>query len=121
MRWFKPNLKSIHALFSGHSRQDADTTLLDLGIEDIREAMLALLEEVDQGRVTPVERRIRYAVDVLALWYLRGELMAVLAGRWGETGARDRLDPVSDMFRAMLPQGLRSRPSPLSSGRGGQE
>jgi len=118
MRWFKPNLKSIHALFGGHSARDADTTVLDLGIEDIREAMLALLEEVENGRVTPVERRIRYAVDVLGLWYLRGDLMAVLASHYGETGARDRLDPVSDMFRAMLPQGLRSRPSPLGHSKG---
>jgi len=118
MRWFKPNLKSIHALFGGHAGRDADTTVLDLGIEDIREAMLALLEEVEDGRVTPVERRIRYAVDVLGLWYLRGDLMAVLASQYGETGARDRLDPVSDMFRAMLPQGLRSRPSPLGHSKG---
>ncbi len=51
---------------------------------------------------------------MLALWYLRGDVMALLAGRFGETGARERLEPVTDMFRAMLPQGLRSRPSPLN-------
>ena len=113
MRWFKPNLKSIHALFGGHPAPEDETTLLDLGIEDIRAAMLALIEGMDDRQVLLVERRIRYAVDVLALWYLRGDLMAVLASRYGEAGARERLDPVSDMFRAMLPQGLRSRPSPL--------
>ncbi len=113
MRWFKPNLKSIHALFGGHPAPEDESTLLELGIDDIRIAMLALLEDMDDRQVMIVERRIRYAIDVLALWYLRGDLMAVLAARHGEAGARERLDPVSDMFRAMLPQGLRSRPSPL--------
>lgn len=115
MRWFKPNLKSIHALFGFGHPAVSDTTVLDLGIEDIRSAMLALVEEAGVGEHPHVERRIRYAIDVLALWYLRGDLMAVLAGRYGEAGARERLDPVSDMFRAMLPQGLRSRPSPLGA------
>jgi hypothetical protein len=118
MRWFKPNLKSIHALFGFGHPPVQDSTVLDLGIEDIREAMLALIEEVDPSRQhANVERRIRYAIDVLALWYLRGDLMALLATRYGEAGARERLDPVSDMFQAMLPQGLRSRPSPLSGGK----
>ncbi|HWI83170.1 hypothetical protein [Ramlibacter sp.] len=117
MRWFKPNLKSIHALFSGHPPSSEAETVLELGIEDIRDAMLALLEDLDQHETAHLQRRIRYALDVLGLWYLRGDLMALLAGRYGETGARDRIDPVSDMFRAMLPQGLRSRPSPLSCAR----
>lgn len=117
MRWFKPHLKSIHALFSGHASPENESTLLDLGIEDIRHAMLALIEELDGPHAAVVERRVRYAADVLALWYLRGDLMALLASRYGEAGARDRLDPVSDMFRAMLPQGLRSRPSPLGGHR----
>ena len=116
MRWFKPNLKSIHALFGlGHPPADAQTTVLDIGIEDIRSVMLTLLGEVEEQKFVYVERRIRYAIDVLALWYLRGDLMAVLASRYGEAEARERLQPVSEMFRAMLPDGLRSRPSPLDS------
>jgi hypothetical protein len=118
MRWFKPNLKSIHALFGFGHPPAQESTVLDLGIEDIREAMLALIDEVDPSRQhAHVERRIRYAIDVLALWYLRGDLMALLASRYGEAGAREMLEPVSDMFQAMLPQGLRSRPSPLSGGK----
>lgn len=115
MRWFKPNLKSIHALF-GFGHPPVQDTQLDLDIEDIRQAMLALIGEVET-KMPHVERRIRYAIDVLALWYLRGDVMALLAGRFGEAGARERLEPVTDMFRAMLPQGLRSRPSPLSDPR----
>lgn len=117
MRWFKPNLKSIHALFGFGHPPVPETTVMDIGIEDIRAAMLALIEEVDTKDHPNVERRIRYAIDVLALWYLRGDLMALLASRYGEAGARERLEPVSDMFRAMLPQGLRSRPSPLGNGK----
>lgn len=118
MRWFKPNLKSIHALFGFTHAPAEESTMFDLGIEDIREAMLALIDEVGPSRHRDqVDRRIRYAVDVLALWYLRGDVMGVLASRYGEGSARERLDPVSDMFRALLPQGLRSRPSPLTAGK----
>jgi hypothetical protein len=62
-----------------------------------------------------VRRRIRYAIDVQALWFLRGDLMAVLASKFGEAEAREKLVPVSAMFQDGLPQGLRSRPSPLSA------
>ena len=113
MRWFKPNLKSIHALFGFGHPPTPDTTVLEFGIEDIRAAMLALIEDADAKEHPHVERRIRYAIDVLALWYLRGDLMALLASRYGEAGARERLEPISEMFGALLPQGLRSRPSPL--------
>ena len=41
--------------------------------------------------------------------------MAVLAGQYGEVAARAKLSSINDMFENLLPQGLRSRPSPLSS------
>lgn len=113
MRWFKPNLKSIHALFGGHPHPEDETTLLDLGIDDIRVAMLALIEGMDDRQVVLVERRIRYAVDVLALWYLRGDLMAALATTLGEAGARQQVQRITQMFQGMLPGSLNSRPSPL--------
>jgi len=54
---------------------------------------------------------------VQALWYLRGDLMSVLAGRHGEAAARAKLTAINEMFEQLLPEGLRSRPSPLSSPR----
>jgi hypothetical protein len=116
MRWFKPNLRSsIYALFSAHAPSPPTETETTIDIEDIREAMLALIIGVGDNRLVHVTRRVRYASDVQALWFLRGDLMAILASTYGESLARAKLEVVSDMFHDMLPQGLRSRPSPLSS------
>ena len=119
MRWFKPNLRnSLHAIFSaglGSSRlteQDDDEDTL-VSIEDIRTRMTEMLSSVDDERSTIVRRRIRYADSVESLWFLRGELMAVLSRSKGEARALEMIASVSDMFDDLLPEGLRSRPSPL--------
>jgi hypothetical protein len=62
-------------------------------------------------------RRVRYAADPQALWFMRSELMGLLARKEGEMAARVKLELISDMFRELLPSGLRSRPSPLLSAR----
>lgn len=113
MRWLKPNLRnSINAILGlGHSVPP--DTQQAYSIEDVRESMLALVE--DDADKPHVKRRIRYAIDVQALWYLRGDLMAVLAGRYGEAAAREKLSSINEMFENLLPTGLRSRPSPLNS------
>ena len=114
MRWFKPNLRSsIYALFSSGLSSAGPNSVLDVGIEDIRGAMLALMGEVEDKKFLHVVRRIRYATEVLSLWYLRGDLMAALASRHGEALARERLKPITQMFQEIVPQGLKSRPSPL--------
>ena len=114
MRWLKPHLRnSIHALLTRVHSQPPEDAGPEHSIEDIRDSMLALVD--DDADRPHVKRRIRYAIDVQALWYLRGDVMAVLAGRYGEAAARAKLSPINDMFENLLPEGLRSRPSPLSS------
>jgi hypothetical protein len=117
MRWFKPNLRSsVSAMFSsGHPSQPSESAPEDVGIEDIRTSMLALIGEDEDRKFLHVGRRIRYASEVMGLWYLRGDLMALLASRHGEVQARADLKTITDMFEDMLPRGLRSRPSPLAS------
>jgi hypothetical protein len=117
MRWFKPNLRSsVSAMFSsGHPSQPAESALEDVGIEDIRTSMLALIGEIEEQKFLHVGRRIRYASEVMALWYLRGDLMALLASRHGEVRARENLKEITGRFADMLPKGLRSRPSPLAA------
>jgi hypothetical protein len=117
MRWFKPNLRSsVSAMFSsGHPSAPAESALEDVGIEEIRTSMLALIGEVEDQKFLHVRRRIRYASEVMALWYLRGDLMALLASRHGEAQARENLTAITEMFDDMLPRGLKSRPSPLAS------
>lgn len=116
MRWFKPNLRSsLHAIFSSGFPAPAPTAAMQYGIDDIREAMLALMTTALDEQYPHVVRRIRYATDIQALWFLRGDLMRALAGSCGEAAAREKVDAVSEMFEDQLPEGLRSRPSPLSA------
>ena len=116
MRWFKPNLRSsLHAIFSAGYPETAPTAAMEYSIEDIRQAMLGMMTDLQDAKFPQLVRRIRYASDVQALWFLRGDLMAVLAGSHGEAAAREKIDLVSGMFEDLLPDGLRSRPSPLSA------
>lgn len=116
MRWFKPNLRgSIHAIFSLGQPRAVSESVLEISVEDIRISMLEAIDDVDDTQFRHVKRRIRYAIDVMALWYLRGDLMAALASKHGEAEARDRVAVISDMFEDVLPEGLRSRPSPLGT------
>lgn len=116
MRWFKPNIRSsFYALLARVHPPEPQTTVLQYSVEGIRESMLALVGEASENTHPHIARRIRYAVDVHALWYLRGDVMAVLASRHGESEALERLDQLTEMFEEFLPEGLRSRPSPLNS------
>ena len=116
MRWFKPNLRSsLHAIFSSSLPEEQATARELADIEDIRDLMLVQLDGSEGPAAQTVTRRIRYAADVQALWFLRGDLMGVLASRHGEAAAREKIDEVSELFEDLLPEGLRSRPSPLSS------
>ena len=117
MRWFKPNLRgSIYAIFSSSHPPPSTTGLAEISMEEIRDAMLGLLVGLPEDRFAHVTRRIRYAVDVQALWFLRGDLMAALASMHGEATALEEIEAVSQMFEELLPQGMRSRPSPLAAG-----
>jgi hypothetical protein len=111
MSWITPSLRnSLYGLL-GHSQPSE--SLLDNRLEDIREQMLELIDGDDGPRHPHVIRRIRYATDLQALWYLRGDLMSVLAGMHGEAQARRQVRGITDMFRGLLPGSLTSRPSPL--------
>ncbi len=117
MRWFKPNLRSsIYGIFSaGAARGDTGISIDVIDIEVVRKEMLALLDDTHGERVASVRRRITYAGEIQGLWFLRGELVAVLANTHGESVARARVAQVSGLFDGLVPEGLRSRPSPLRS------
>ena len=114
MRWFKPNMRSsFYALLARIHPPEPESTVLEYSVEGIRESMLELVGDAPETLYRHIGRRIRYAVDVHALWYLRGDLMALLAGRHGEAVAREKIEMLTEMFEDFLPQGLKSRPSPL--------
>jgi hypothetical protein len=112
MRWLKPNLRSSIYGLLGNPVAPSES-ILEAGMEDIRESMLALLGDAGFKQFPQVTRRIRYASDIQALWYLRGDLMAAVAAIHGELAARQRIASVTSMFQGLLPNSLNSRPSPL--------
>jgi hypothetical protein len=111
MGWFKEVRNSVYGLL-GNPVAPSDS-ILENGMEDIREAMLALLGPAGTKQFANVTRRIRYANDVQGLWYLRGDLMAALATTMGEAAAREHVLKITRMFQGLLPGSLNSRPSPL--------
>jgi hypothetical protein len=113
MRWLKPTLRSVYGMLG--NAPPLSESLLDVGTEDVRESMLSSLGPGGLRHFPQVTRRIRYANDIHALWYLRGDLMAALANMHGEAAAREKIASISAQFRGLLPGGLESRPSPLVS------
>ena len=114
MRWFKHNLRSSIYGLLGNPVSPSESTL-EISSEEIRDSMLSVLGEAGQKSYPHVTRRIRFASDIHALWYLRGDLMAALAALHSESVAREKVSSISHMFQGLLPSGLNSRPSPLVS------
>ena len=110
MRSWKPTIQSLYCLLGGAQRS---SQALDDAIGDIQEAMLKALGQDGAKRFPMVARRIHYANELQALWYLRGDLMAALADLHSETHARDTIHAISGQFEGLLPKGLSTRPSLL--------
>lgn len=81
--------------------------------ERFRGLMLGLAESVPGEKAARLALRIRCAATLQSLWFMRSDMMALLAPAVGEAEARRRLDAISAPVRETLPSGLRSRPSPL--------
>ena len=65
--------------------------------------MLVVLGEAGPKQFPQITRRIRYASDIQALWYLRGDLMAALAAMHGELAAREKVASITRSSRACCP------------------
>lgn len=115
MRWTKPNIRNgMHSLLG----RSGPAVALDRNarIATLREAMLACLEsaELSDGRqCVQVLTRIRYSSDVEDLWYLRGDIVALLSATHGELAARESVDGFTSLFDGLLPRSLTTRPARL--------
>lgn len=105
MRWFPTSLTGTPL------GRAAATTLPRQGerTESIRAALIDTLADSASQRAHSLRLRIRYAGDPQLLWYLRPEVMSVLATQHGEAHARVVLSRISPLFRDVLPDGLASR------------
>lgn len=83
-------------------------------IEAIRQAMLDTLADIPpHHQLAKVHSRVRFAPDIQALWYLRGDLMTLLAEARGEAHATEHLARITVQFRGLLPAAQQSRPNRL--------
>jgi hypothetical protein len=77
-------------------------------LEDIRHAMLASLSDIPAGTLG-LEKTwgaIARAGAAQSLWYLRSDLLALLADHQGEVDARKELDTITRKFRGLVPESL---------------
>lgn len=75
-------------------------------MEAIRQAMLGCLVSLPKGAVQAIVVRIRHASDPDSLWYLRSDLLHVLASEKGEMVARDYVNTITPLFEGLLPASL---------------
>ncbi len=87
-----------------------DSTILDIDgrVEYIRDAMLEVLApHVNcDAPMPPVWFGITRAYDIQTLWYLRSDLLSVLAMLSGENNAHRTLSSITEMFRGTVPDAL---------------
>jgi hypothetical protein len=78
-------------------------------VEKIRSLMLDYLDPSPNSAHQRLIRRLRFASDVQALWYLRGDLMAVLSELSNERQARDQIQQITLMFEGLVPESMLGR------------
>ena len=73
--------------------------------ELIRARMMECMADyLDRGCTQrPVWRKVMYAPDIQALWYLRSEVMHLLCDHCGETLAAIKLRAITELFRGHIP------------------
>jgi len=111
MRWFQSAVYGLSELLGTKPCQA--TGQVPPGTEDVRDAMIHLLDGARTERSAMVALRVYRAVDAKALWFLRADLLAALSAEHGELEARKAIRRVTAMLEAMIPADWHSRPSRL--------
>lgn len=113
MTMFSRLKEGINSVWSTSSPQKLAGDQEAVAMERFRGLMLGLIESDPTEKAAMLNLRIRCAATLQSLWFMRSEMMALLAIKHGEVEARHRLERISECVRDVLPSGLRSRPSPL--------
>lgn len=109
MRWVKTTISSVWGMV-GLQPVPTEAELMDR-TEDIRESMLEVLGDEGAQQRPVVLRRLQYAPDIEALWYLRSDWMAAVSTTQGEYAAVAHVRRINIKFEGLLPAGLQSRPA----------
>jgi hypothetical protein len=115
MNWAISKIATSLMGLLGHPEKVSDSTM-DNRCEDIREAMLHLLELCGTHEsVQSVANKVFHARNIEALWYLRSAILAEVGTVLDQTTASEQLKPITSMFKGYLPESLapriRSRPA----------
>lgn len=84
---------------------DPSVSVPESRIREIRNAMLAALSgntDLENG-LPGIWINIDRASDIQSLWYLRTDLLGLLADEYNEQEARARLSKITEMFRGLVP------------------
>jgi hypothetical protein len=112
VRWTASFLMSgVQSLFGNRPTQNPSR--MQKAIREIRTSMLECLSQYGVSNKTSLHMRVAYANDIQDLWYLRGDVLAVIASTDGEAVAKKKMKKISVRFRGLLPKGLVARHSPL--------
>jgi hypothetical protein len=87
----------------GESTSDLE---VEIRVEEIRKAMLGIMSEIpdEQASRPAIWSKVFSVNDIQTLWYLRVDLMALLAEHVGEIAAREKLATVTEIFRGVVPR-----------------
>jgi hypothetical protein len=112
MKWLKSASASVWSTLSvdavlTQAQQDQRT-------QEIRLMMLSTLGDAGALAYPVVRRRLIFATDSEALWYLRSEWVGAVAAIHGERIAVVHLRGINLQFEGLLPKAMSSRPSPLA-------
>ena len=79
MSWIPNALVSgFQSIFQGGA--GSEVARREVALEDIREAMLKELDSSSTANASKLELKVAHAIDLQDLWYLRGDIMAAVAG-----------------------------------------
>ncbi len=113
MSWKKSKFASSLMSLFGEPAPDPNP---ESRVKDIRQAMLDSLSGLSEShQLARVWARVLYAPDIQALWYLRSDMMTLLAGLLGESVAHARIKTITRMFTGLLPAAQMARPSRLGA------
>ncbi len=71
----------------------------DVALERVRKAMLLVIEEFGGDDHIRLDMKINFARTVAELWYLRPELMHVVAAAQGEQVAQECMAEITALFK----------------------
>jgi hypothetical protein len=115
--WSPSGLRSsFMALFSTSTAPEPSREEAKERLDLIRRRMTELASSCGGRASAGLAMRVHYTIDPQALWFMRSELMAMLAVSRGEQAAREAIEQLSAMFAGLLPRGLQPRASTLGAG-----